>query len=56
LGVSWYTRIGKWTAQIQKNKKKIFMGYFENEHEAAIAYNVKAVELFGEFANLNKIA
>lgn len=31
------------------------VGYFETEIEAAIAYNKKALELFGKFAHLNKI-
>lgn len=56
LGVCWHKREKKWRAQITKDYKKIQIGSFDNEHEAAIAYNQKAVQLFGEFANLNKIA
>jgi hypothetical protein len=37
------------------NKKRIHLGYFKNEEEAAIAYNVAAVELYGEYARLNII-
>jgi len=33
--------------------KKIFIGRYKSEFEAAEAYDKKAVELFGEFANLS---
>lgn len=50
-------RLGKlkkhWIAQIQINKKSIYLGYFKNEIAAAKAYDSKAVELFGDFAYLN---
>ena len=45
----------KWVSQIQCNKKKYFIGRFETEKEAAIAYNNEAIKKFGEFANLNNI-
>jgi|LakMenE01Jun11ns_1017448.scaffolds.fasta_scaffold9218745_1 hypothetical protein len=45
----------KWVSQIQCNKKKYFIGRFETEKEAAVAYNNEALKKFGEFANLNKI-
>ncbi|MCV5968484.1 hypothetical protein, partial [Lactococcus petauri] len=45
----------RWEARIQHNKKQITIGYFNNEEEAALAYNKKAIELHGEFASLNKI-
>ena len=54
-GVSFYKRIGKWQAQIKLNNKNKSLGYFTNEIDAAIAYNVAAIELFGEFALLNVI-
>lgn len=44
-----------WRAEIRINRKSHFIGYFYNEKDAAIAYNKKAKELFGDFARLNKI-
>ena len=45
----------KWKAEISINSKKIRLGNFDSEIDAAKAYNAKAVELFLEFANLNII-
>lgn len=45
----------KWRSQIEKNKKGFYLEDFENEIDAAIAYNKKAIELHGEFANINHI-
>lgn len=42
-------------ARIMINKKAINIGNFKTETEAAIAYNQKAIELFGEYAFLNEI-
>ena len=46
---------GKWRARITLNDKRISIGQYETEEQAAIAYNEKAKELFGEYALLNKI-
>ena len=43
----------KWLSQITINKKSKFLGYFDNEIDAAIAYNVAALQIFGEFARVN---
>lgn len=52
-GVSLFKRDNKWQASIMLNGKKIYLGLFNSEIEAAKAYNDKAVALFCEFANLN---
>jgi hypothetical protein len=51
LGVS--KRYSKWTARITKNGVTYDLGAFKIEDEAAKAYDNKAIELHGEFANLN---
>jgi hypothetical protein len=55
VGVSLNKRINKWVAYIRVNNKRIDMGYFNTENEAAQVYNKKALELFGDKARLNKI-
>ena len=40
---------------IKEKKKQIKLGNFETEKEAAIVYNKRAKELYGEFAYQNKI-
>jgi hypothetical protein len=53
FGVCWEKQYKKWKARICKNKISVHLGYFENESDAAIAYNKAAVSYHGEFANLN---
>lgn len=42
-----------WSACISKNKVRYNLGYFTSAEDAAIAYNTKAVELYGEYAEIN---
>jgi hypothetical protein len=43
----------KWSSQIYKKNKKINLGLFTAEIEAAKAYNEAAIKYHGEFARLN---
>ena len=52
-GVMFFKRDSKWQAQITKDYKKIHIGYFDTAEAAAIAYDQKAKQLFGDFALLN---
>ena len=52
-GVHWYKASMKWTAQIRMNKKRMHLGCFDDEIEAACAYDQAAQRYFGEFAYLN---
>jgi hypothetical protein len=58
-GVTEHKKSGKWRVRIAVNNKQQLLGYFdkseEGTKEAALAYNKKAIELFGEFAHLNII-
>lgn len=50
-GVKKYRK--KWFAVISKNNQQMHIGAFDTPKEAALAYNNKAIDLFGEFACLN---
>ena len=52
-GVSRNKKRKKWAAYIKKGKKQTRIGFFEDETEAAIAYDKAAKKYHGEFANLN---
>jgi hypothetical protein len=52
-GVFHDKRCGKWYAEARCNGEHFRVGPFEDEVEAARAYDRLAVELFGEFAYLN---
>lgn len=58
-GVTFYKskrhKTGKWTARIQVNNKRITIGYYKTEIEAAKAYNEYARSVYGECARLNDV-
>lgn len=55
IGVSLNKKTKRWTSYINFNSKQILLGEFNIERDAAKAYNNKAIELYKENANLNKI-
>lgn len=52
--VYWSEEKKKWRVYICKNYVQRFVGYFSSEKEAALAYNVMANKLFGEFSRPNE--
>ena len=52
-GVSLNSKTGKYHAQIKIHGKQTYIGRFDTKIEAAVAYNKKAQEHFGEFATIN---
>jgi AP2 domain/HNH endonuclease len=55
-GVHFYKRHGSWMAYIHPNGRKIHLGYYATEGEAALAYNFAALHHFGDFARLNEVS
>lgn|SRR3990167_633540 len=54
-GVYFEEYTGKWKAQIKYGNKNHNLGRFEKLKDAAKAYNMAAIENFGEFARINLI-
>jgi hypothetical protein len=52
-GVSWSKSLKKWHVQIGLHGKRIYIGYFNNEIEAAKAYDKAAKLYHKEFAVTN---
>lgn len=53
-GVTWASDKRKWKAQISINEKPTSIGYYDQEIDAAKAYDKKAIELRGTFARINE--
>jgi len=52
-GVCWHKGIEKWMVNISKDKKRKFVGYFDDQIEAARAYDEAAKREHGIFARMN---
>lgn len=54
-GVVWDKSRGKWMASTKMEGRSVFLGRFDRETDAALAYNEFAKRHFGEFATLNEV-
>jgi hypothetical protein len=54
-GVSWASREQRWKAALTLDGRQTCLGYYQDESEAAKAYNDRALLVFGEFAHLNDL-
>ncbi len=52
-GVCWDKQHSKWMCRISIAGIQRYVGIFKDECDAALAYNFKAVEEYGEFARFN---
>ena len=52
-GIHWKKRNRKWQAMITVESKRIYLGHFRDEIDAAKAYDRAARKYHGEFASLN---
>lgn len=52
-GVSWYKKYNKWRARITFEGKAYLLGYYKEEMDAALAYDLGAIYYFGKFALTN---
>lgn len=53
-GVTFSKKDNKWVSRIKLIDKRITLGYFDNETDAAKAYDIAAIKYFGNFANTNR--
>lgn len=52
-GLTWVKKENRWRVRVKLDGKEYYVGRFVNEIDAAHAYDVKALELFGDISRLN---
>lgn len=55
-GVTWHKKVRKWQATIKLGGRCVYLGVYTSEEDAARAYDVAALEAYGERAYLNGVA
>ena len=56
MGVSYNKLQEMYGVYVRKNNISYYLGQYKLEIKAAIAYNIKAKDLYGDYANLNNIS
>jgi hypothetical protein len=54
-GVSWASTKNRWLANIHIDGRTRYLGRYQDETEAARAYNAAALKAWGDFARLNDV-
>lgn len=56
VGVSYISRVDLYYAYITRMRVRCSLGYYKSDEEAALAYNLAAVAIYGNIARLNNIS